>query len=466
MRIACSAIVLFDLCDRSLALSAMYTSEGVLPLRNYLWQPDLTWRIWSLFYVGDSALLVGCGFLAIAAAAVLLLVGYQTRWASLALWVGLISLHHRNILAINGGDHYLRMLVFWGVFLPWGARYSVDAFLAGADAQEYREPPVLPAALGYLVQIALVYWSNALYKSGPSWLGDGSATYRALQLSDVGNGVARELLGLGWLLSVVTPGVWCLELLAPFFLLAPWPLARLAAVIAVSGLHLGILLTMRVELFSVVSLAALSGLWPALLWGCSPWRQVDQGLSRLATSLGRRVAAGGGKSGPPPKLSRPEQGLVVSVLLFVLVQGAHDYLTRDAWKGTFVYGRVLGLYVKWAMFSPEPPADAWQSAPATTASGLSVDLLTGRPPSASKLETVLHYEGWGRWRSYRSSVRTGYGSNAQAHLDFLVARWDRQHPEDPVAEAVYLGYREDPVSGYRLPRSRVQTEAVYTPNRK
>ena len=92
MRIGCALLCLFDLCNRAFALRAQYTSQGVLPLRNYLWQPDLSWRVWSVYYFSDSPVFVGCMFGLTATLAVSLALGYRTRAASLGLWIMILSL--------------------------------------------------------------------------------------------------------------------------------------------------------------------------------------------------------------------------------------------------------------------------------------------------------------------------------------------------------------------------------------
>jgi hypothetical protein len=463
MRIACALLCLFDLGNRAFALRAQYTSQGVLALRNYLWQPDLSWRVWSIYYLGDSPFFVCCMFGLTATLAVSLALGYRSRAASLGLWIMILSLHHRNILVINGGDHYFRMLLFWGIFLPWGARFSLDRVAAERAGIPAQETTVLPAGLGYLGQVCYVYWFNALYKTGPSWKIQGTATYDALQIAEIGNGLGRLLMGFGTLLKPLTLGVWYVELLTPFLLLLPFSRLRLLGLAILAALHLGILATMRVEIFSLVALVALSGLLPAYAWSLRPGRALE---SRLESAYSRILQSRPGLA-PPVAPTQPrnkaETFLLLLAILFVTLQSPHDYLSEDSWQARWGYGRAAGLYVKWAMFSPGPPADSWQSAPAETISGRPVDLLTGQPPSRNKLQTTSRYRPFGRWKSYRSSIKAGgFGSNAQAYLDFLVADWNLENPEDPVSRAAYVANQETEPVGYRLPRVKTQTYALYT----
>jgi hypothetical protein len=459
MRVACACICLFDLGDRALAFRDMYTREGLLPLRSYLWQPDLSWRIWSLYYVGDSPLLVGAMFVLTALLALAVLLGFHTRISSAGLWVMVLSLHHRNILVINGGDHYLRMLLFWGAFLPWGARLSLDEAVGCAPDRRLRTP----AGAAYMAQLLVVYWFNALYKTSPYWTTDGSAIYRALRLSDIGNAAARQMTGWGSILVPMSLSVRYLELAAPLLLLLPYLGPRLAGLLALASLHLGILATMRVELFSVVALAGLLGMLPTALWSSPAGGRFEASLTSLFQRLARRLSL---SLRPRPDertaLRRMRDLLVTGLACFVVFQSACDYLTNDRWREQLGVGRVLGLYVKWSMFAPGPPADGWSSFPAVRRSGQVVDLLTGLPPVAFKLATTDRYRRAGRWKSYRSAVTSGgFGSNAQAYLDLMVRRWNQRMPGDPIVSARYIYYRESEVKGYRLPRVRSSVEAVY-----
>ena len=52
----------------------------------------------------------------------LLLVGYRTGLATCVSWFMLLSVQARNPIILQGGDVLLRLLLFWGIFLPLGER--------------------------------------------------------------------------------------------------------------------------------------------------------------------------------------------------------------------------------------------------------------------------------------------------------------------------------------------------------
>ena len=60
-------------------------------------------------------------------ALVALLLGYRTRLAAFWAFVLLASIHVRTPPLLQAGDTLLRVLFFWSLFLPLGARCSLDA---------------------------------------------------------------------------------------------------------------------------------------------------------------------------------------------------------------------------------------------------------------------------------------------------------------------------------------------------
>ena len=171
-RIGVSLLILADLLIRAQSLVAHYTDAGVLPrsVQTTIFNADwyFSFHLMTGSWEGESLL-----FLVAGAFAVMLLVGYRTRLACILSWLMMISLHNRNYLLLNSGDFSLRMLLFWGMFLPLGARASVDRMLL--HPVEAQEPPsgnsfVFPGGIGLICQIVFVYFFSALFKwAEPAW---------------------------------------------------------------------------------------------------------------------------------------------------------------------------------------------------------------------------------------------------------------------------------------------------------
>jgi hypothetical protein len=83
-------------------------------------------------------------------------------------------LHARNPLVLQGGDVLFRMLLFWSIFLPLGARCSLDA-LRRRSAEPLPDRVSSPCTLALMLQVCFVYWFAAAIKSDPVWRHEGSA---------------------------------------------------------------------------------------------------------------------------------------------------------------------------------------------------------------------------------------------------------------------------------------------------
>ena len=111
---------------------------------------------------------------ATAAVAVAFTLGWRTRVTGVLLYLGLLSIHHRNIPTNCGPDNLLLLLVFYLMLSPCGAAYSLDARRAarrrGGTAAE---PLVLPWAQRLIqLQVSLVYFNTAVLKcNGGTWAG-------------------------------------------------------------------------------------------------------------------------------------------------------------------------------------------------------------------------------------------------------------------------------------------------------
>ena len=91
---------------------------------------------WSLYFISGSWVWALLLHLVAAGAAMALLLGYRTRLATLISFVLLVSLHNRAPLMLQGGDNLLLLMVFWSIFLPLGARFSMDAARVHPDQQQ------------------------------------------------------------------------------------------------------------------------------------------------------------------------------------------------------------------------------------------------------------------------------------------------------------------------------------------
>jgi len=124
MRVSLGAILLVDLGARLLLVREHYTDAGILTRRL---AHELSFPAFGILDAGGGAFFAAGVFLVAMAAAVSLAIGYRTWWATAASWVLIVSIQNRNAPLFHSGDVLLRLALFWGLFLPLGARWSVDS---------------------------------------------------------------------------------------------------------------------------------------------------------------------------------------------------------------------------------------------------------------------------------------------------------------------------------------------------
>ncbi|WMJ74226.1 HTTM domain-containing protein [Cytophagaceae bacterium ABcell3] len=277
LRVGTAFIVVLDLLLRLRDFQGHYTSGGVMPL-NVLFR-----YLWNDYYFSFYTMASGYGFalflfLLNLVFALVLMFGYRTRWVSIACWLMMVSLHNRNPLVLQGGDDLLRMILFWGMFLPWGRVWSLDAIKA-QRITDYRVFSM--AGVGYMMQTGAVYFFSALLKNSPEWTSEFTAVYYALSLDQMVYPVGKLIYPYPDLLRVLTASVWFAELLVPLLLLIPFAVSRfrLCFIILIIGLHLGISLVLNVGLFPIIGTVTLAGLLPGSIFDKGKNTIQDQLLS-------------------------------------------------------------------------------------------------------------------------------------------------------------------------------------------
>ena len=264
-RIGLAFVIGIDLITRMGDLRPHYTDQGVLPRPAAMaWLSEGYWSIHLLSgHLWGQALI----FLAAIALALAMLVGYRTRLATIASWALLISLHNRNPALIFAADDVLRAVMFWAMFLPLGARYSIDSALN--PTPQARQSFLGVATLALMVQQCFIYMFSAFFKTTSStWWPEGSAVYYALSFDQYVTPLGAWLLHLGSLLPLVTFITLLLEWVGPLFLFVPIRTSRLRnlAIITFILLHLGFGLTLHLGIFPLLSIVTWLAFMPTSTW--------------------------------------------------------------------------------------------------------------------------------------------------------------------------------------------------------
>jgi hypothetical protein len=159
---------------------------------------------------------------------------------TISLFALMTSLINRNSWIVNGEDLVLRMLLFYGMFSPWGMRLSLDARRSAS-----KQPLSLPRVWAWrLMQVnfLLIYAISLPYKFAQEpawWTGDAMHwTVASDMWWEKGRMSWITLSFDGWLRRAMTWGTALLEGLAP--LLIWFRATRVPMALGLIGLHVGI----------------------------------------------------------------------------------------------------------------------------------------------------------------------------------------------------------------------------------
>lgn len=406
MRVAYALVILADLMVRATALEAHYTDVGVFP-RWAMFSHGLPPQHLSFHVLNGSTVYLGFLFFVHALAALALLFGYRTRLATTVCCLMAISLQTRNFALLNGGDVWMRLVLFWAIFLPWGDRWSVDEYHA-------REP-VAPsntvcsvATFALVQQVFTVYFLAGLFKTSDSWHRTGDAIYLALNMTEWNSRLGVVLLFFPNLLKALTLIIYWLEILGPFLLIVPVAIGplRTLAVTLFFVFHAGLFLAMELGVFPFVGMATLLGLLPGWAWRNTPLGTVERSLDRLSRAgafiqLASRLRPGLARS------AGPALGTSLALLALTLFSGwwnlASFAKTRFALPPALqTLGHVVRVDQYWGLFAPSPPSrHGWLVIEGVLVDGSRVDLLRGqsevrwRKPSSSGVYYADH-----RWKRF------------------------------------------------------------------
>jgi len=282
-------------------------------------------------------------------------------------------------------------------------------------------------------QVLLMYWVTAALKSGPEWFPQGTALAYAFQADHI------VLRGGEWLLAVLPPVLlqavtlltWLLEWLAPVGLLLPVAGVRLAAVLLLVCLHLGIALTLNVHWFPWINIVALLPFVPGTVWDVL---KIPYPLS------GRTVMT------PVAWLRRLGMGAAaVSMGLVLWMNLAAVFPVISFHEMAYRAARLGRLDQYWAMFAPHPmKKDGWYLVKGKLQDGTFIDLFSGQSFSPAEIPGRVRWAGTAytrfRWQKYLENLIAHGASN---QYEPLVAYWCNSNPK--ISELAIF-FRQSPLS--------------------
>jgi hypothetical protein len=272
-----------------------YSNAGVLKNHFVLFHPFSGYNL-SVYSAFSSLAEVHVAFALSFCCFFFYAIGYKTRLFALLSFVLVASLDNRLVMVENGGYVVLNLVVLWGVFLPVGRRFSLDAWLESFRERKERTPAELgtrflprwkttpwvsTASLLVTLNLAVVYLFNVVNKSGAVWR-RGETVHYVLHIDRMITGVAvffREILpyplevALSW-------AVLSHEALLFALILAPYGrrITRPLAIVGIWLLHGTFGVMMRLGPFSWFMCT-----WGLLLLTRENWEALERWHRRRAT---------------------------------------------------------------------------------------------------------------------------------------------------------------------------------------
>ena len=464
MRIALGAILIADLVIRAPDLALFYSDSGAVP-RAVLHQPHYGLGF-SLHLLDGSTWFQALLFLVAGLAAAALMIGWRTWLATVVSWLMLLSLQHRNVYLLQGGDMLLAAALFWALFLPWGRRFSVDAVRATGTPASNAFVGVPGAA--WIGQICILYAFSVLIKHGSQWREEGTAIAYVLQAGQYNTTLAPLALAApAWLLRALTWAVLALEAVCPLALLLPWRrnLPRTLIVLLLCSMHVGIAAMLAIGLFPLISITTLVGLLPPGAWDLAGRRRAGRAVGRAAVAIARRLRPAPApplRRRPPPARRRPlavpparfarlarfrpRAVAAVCTVFFALVLACN---TQSVWPWrmpllAWAPMSLLRLNQYWNLFAPQAGQDTWwHVVKGQLADGRTVDLFRGGQAltlSEPRLASRLYPNQ--RWVKFMDAIGGWHMEpSRQAWLDHLCRDWNARHASTEQllrAEIVFL----------------------------
>jgi hypothetical protein len=277
----------------------------------------------------------------------MLLVGWRTKLAVAVSYVHQTSLWWRNPTVLNAGDSVLILLLFWSLFLPLGARASLDARRRGQPLEATHVASV--GSAGLLIQLASVYFFSALHKSiGLGWW-EGTAVYYAVSHETMSRPFGLWLRQFRPAVAGLTWATLLWEFVGPPLLLSPWWTARLrlAVIGGFAALQLGIGMSMQLWLFPWIMTTALLPFVPAVVWDA-----LDRLRGKPAAETPFVVWAG--EDGSPGR-RRLVAALAALALAYILMSNVERQIEWQTPRALSRVGRWFGLNQGWYMYAIARP---------------------------------------------------------------------------------------------------------------
>ncbi len=435
-RVCLGAYLLLDGALRLPLLNDLYSDYGFLPRDAMVSLAPSRWLL-SLYLSSGNVIIHTPLVLAAMFLAAGLACGYRTRFCAIGSWILFTSMHVRNPFVDGLAEDVVVGLLFWTMFLPLNARWSLDAALNPANLRR-PNPYSSVAVVALLLQVCCVYWFTT-----------------ALETRVLFPQVSWLSPGLVAALKIVGPAL-------VFFPLAT-DAVRSGLVLLFVGLHLsaaagsgdswaGLICSISWTLFLPESFWSALGGWAARGKSVQEW--LDRGVDTLRADLaeGPAWAQRWLTSRAPMRELGPVGRVIVvgSLTLALLGYASNEAGSQDQLPaGVEAVAAMAQLGQPWSVPPTTDPDSGWFVVEGVQVNGRRMDMLQGgavnwaRPAEPGKVYRNARLE-----RYMMRLLEPAMAPYRPYYAGIMCDRWNGQHRGPTIRlSKVYVNYMQEGPDG-------------------
>ncbi len=411
-RIAISFCIIADLISRFSYINLFQTVNGFLPNEDSLGVFKYLPHYWSDSY-SFQVVLFGVALFS----ALTFLFGWYTRIATFVTWVMLVSLHSKLGISTDGSDDFIRAVLFWSIFLPLGAYWSLD----NKNTKEERTNYFSLAGVALVLLFVFYYFSAGISKINDAWL-DGMALEIIFRQEIWLRPAGEYLSNYPSLLKVLTRGVVLFEILIPFVLLIPQRFYRIRIITICSFILFQLMLGICIELNMMpwIATAALLIFLPSSVW--------DNNSSKNNELL----------------IDKERLKSFILIPLIIYVFGG--FFIQKAAVSLPMYSKAysLGLMSTWDFYNFPPEEDYDFSIIAKLENGETINILSSLYEKSNWNSSVINnlWQNY-RFKYYLETISYEESKYGMYFLEWIIDKWEDENPSIKVVSAQFKSSSKD-----------------------
>ena len=270
-RFTLAGLSIYDLLIAWPFLRDFYSDWGILPRSALFSSSSWSYHYISIYNISGVPAVINILFIIHLIVSVMLLLGFRTRIATILTWFFVISLIARNPMVVTGGYVMFRLALFWAIFLPLGARWSVDSALNNVcdNPTKLTKKSILSvASFGLILQVLMTYVFAGFHKKGAEWSEEFTGIYYSLHIDQFATSFGKFLLNFPTFLELNTAFIVYLQRYGVLLFLIPIKnnYFKVLGIVLFSFFHIGLNLAMNIGWFQIIAMILLTIFVPTELW--------------------------------------------------------------------------------------------------------------------------------------------------------------------------------------------------------